>query len=401
MLYAKGLCKQLWAEAINTAVFVLNRTGTSTEKDKTPIELWQKKSIDVSMLRVFGCDVYAHIPDQKRKKWDAKSKKGIFVGYSETTKGAKVFFPDERKIQLSRDVIFDEKLKTVDLTDCVSFESENAVQSHIDKTNQNNALNDDNNASASSDNGSIRNVSLSNSNESILDTSNAESIESDVTIRNASDTSYVPDSEYETGSSGDTSMDSVFESPPSRPLNKWCDVALDNVVDKRLRSGKNLFCEINDAYETAFMAVNNEPVNYNDAVNCEHKEKWLSAKKDEFNSLIQNNTWTLVEKPINASVIDNKWVYKIKYKSNGDVERYKARLVVRGFTQEYGVNYYETFSPVVKFPSMRTILAIAASKNMLMKQFDIKTAFLNSELDETIYMKHRLAIVTVVIKYVN
>lgn len=379
MLYAKGLCKQLWAEAINTAVYVLNRTGTSTEKDKTPFELWQKKSI----FKVFGCDVYAHIPDQKRKKWDAKSKKGIFAGYSETTKGAKVFFPDERKIQLSRDVIFDEKLKTVD----ISFESENAVESSTENTNEHNALSDDNNANVSNDNENIQNVSFSNPNESILDISNAESIESDVTIRNTSDTSYVPDSEYETGSSGDTSMDSVFESPQSRSPNRWCDVALDNVVRNRLRSGKNLFCEINDAYESAFMAVNNEPVNYNDAVNCEQKEKWLSAMTDEFNSLIQNKTWTLVEKPINASVIDNKWVYKIKYKSNGDIERYKARLVVRGFTQEYGVNYYETFSPVVKFPSMRTILAIAASKNMLMKQFDIKTAFLNSELDETIYMK--------------
>lgn len=389
MLYAKGLCKQLWAEAINTAVFVLNRTGPTANKNETPFELWHKKSIDVSILKVFGCDVYAHIPDQKRKKLDAKSKKGIFVGYSETTKGFKVFFPDERKILLSRDVIFDEKLKTFDVTISDSFESENTVRSNIDKTNENETSNNDNNTNnTSDDNENIQNVSVSNSNESVLDTSNAVSIESDVTIRNASDTSYVPDSEYETDNSGDTSFESTIASPPqSRTPNRWCDVTLDNTVRNRLRSGNNLFCEINNACESAFMAINNEPANYNDAVNCEQKEKWLNAMTDEFNSLMQNNTWTLVEKPVDASVIDNKWVYKIKYKSNGDIDRYKARLVVRGFTQEYGVNYYETFSPVVKFPSMRTILAIAASKNMLMKQFDIKTAFLNSELDETIFMK--------------
>lgn len=79
-------------------------------------------------------------------------------------------------------------------------------------------------------------------------------------------------------------------------------------------------------------------------------------------------------------MIDNRWVYKLKLKPTGEIDRYKARLVVRGFTQQFGTNYDETFSPVVKLPSIRMILAIAVAENMHMQQFDVKTAFLHGEL---------------------
>lgn len=90
--------------------------------------------------------------------------------------------------------------------------------------------------------------------------------------------------------------------------------------------------------------------------------------------------------PNDKEVIDNLWIYKIKIKSNGEVERYK---VIRGFTQKYGINYIETFSPVVRFTSIRAILAIAAADNMSVKQFDVKTAFLNSDLEDEVYKKQR------------
>lgn len=90
--------------------------------------------------------------------------------------------------------------------------------------------------------------------------------------------------------------------------------------------------------------------------------------------------------PEGKNVVDNRWVFKIKHRPSGEIDRYKARIVARGFTQQHGIDYDETFSPVVKFPSIRIILAIAASKNLQLKQFDVKTAFLNSELEEEIYM---------------
>lgn len=108
---------------------------------------------------------------------------------------------------------------------------------------------------------------------------------------------------------------------------------------------------------------------------------------DEYKSLIDNNTWILVDKPNNQQLIDNKWVFKVKENPDGSIERYKARLVARGFSQRYGIDYEETFSPVVRFTSIRTILAIAAQKRMKVKQFDVKTAFLYGELEEDVYMQ--------------
>lgn len=107
---------------------------------------------------------------------------------------------------------------------------------------------------------------------------------------------------------------------------------------------------------------------------------------DEFDSLVKNKTWILVDKPNNQKVIDNEWVFKIKRNPNGSIEKYKARLVVRGFTQQYGVDYKETFSPVMRFTSVRAILSIAASTKMKIIQFDVNTAFLNGELEEIVYM---------------
>lgn len=113
--------------------------------------------------------------------------------------------------------------------------------------------------------------------------------------------------------------------------------------------------------------------------------------QDEYDLLIKNQTWNLVDRPKGQRVADNRWVFKTQRNTDGSLERFKARLVARGFTQEYGLSYEESFSPVVRFKSIRTILAVAAEKQMKLKQFDVKIAFLNEELDEKVYMKQPIA----------
>jgi hypothetical protein len=100
-----------------------------------------------------------------------------------------------------------------------------------------------------------------------------------------------------------------------------------------------------------------------------------------------NNTWTLVPLPIDRKPVSCKWVFKIKQSANGEVEQYKARLVARGFTQTYGVDYNETFALVAKLTSIRCILALATLEDIKIHQMDVKTAFLNDELEEEIYME--------------
>lgn len=107
MIHSHDLQLSLWAEAVNAAVYVLNRTGTSTVKNKTPYDLWHEKTANVDNLRVFGSFVYTHIPKQKRHKFDRKATKCIFVGYSEISKGFRVYNPDKQTIEVVRDVNFE------------------------------------------------------------------------------------------------------------------------------------------------------------------------------------------------------------------------------------------------------------------------------------------------------
>lgn len=109
--------------------------------------------------------------------------------------------------------------------------------------------------------------------------------------------------------------------------------------------------------------------------------------QDEMTSIEQNQVWELVKAPAGKSVIANRWIFKIKKDANGNVQRYKVRLVAKGYNQEEGIDYTETFSPVVRFDSIRLILAMAAKENLVLQQFDVKTAFLNGTIEEDIYMK--------------
>ncbi|GBM62788.1 Retrovirus-related Pol polyprotein from transposon TNT 1-94 [Araneus ventricosus] len=107
ILHHKGFPLKLWAEAVNTAVYVLNRTGPTREKEKTPIELWSGSSFNVGYLRVFGTKCFVHVPKQRKQKLDPKSVAGFFVGYCGEKDGYRVWLKEHNNIILSRDVIFE------------------------------------------------------------------------------------------------------------------------------------------------------------------------------------------------------------------------------------------------------------------------------------------------------
>lgn len=127
-----------------------------------------------------------------------------------------------------------------------------------------------------------------------------------------------------------------------------------------------------------------EPSSFKDA--SQHSE-WIKAMEEEIEALKQNETWELVPKPKEVHPITCKWVYKLKTRSDGSIDRYKARLVARGFSQKYGLDYEETFSPVAKITTVRVLLALAAKQSWKLWQMDVKNAFLHGELDRSIYME--------------
>ena len=109
--------------------------------------------------------------------------------------------------------------------------------------------------------------------------------------------------------------------------------------------------------------------------------------KEETKSIQENDVWDLVELPKDRKAVGSKWVFKVKTAADGSIERYKARLVAQGFSQKYGLDYDETFCPVVRPESIRTVIALAVKKGLKLHQMDVTTAFLNGELEEEVYMK--------------
>jgi hypothetical protein len=106
----------------------------------------------------------------------------------------------------------------------------------------------------------------------------------------------------------------------------------------------------------------------------------------EYDAVIKNQTWKIVECPKDVKPIGCKWVYRIKYKENGEIDKYKARLVTKGFAQKEGIDYEETFAPTAKWNTIRVVLALAAQNGWKVHQMDVKSAFLNGDLQEDVYM---------------
>ena len=130
-----------------------------------------------------------------------------------------------------------------------------------------------------------------------------------------------------------------------------------------------------------------EPQTFHQAVNSEHKQEWKKAMLEEIESLLKNETWSFESLPPGRNTVKNKWVFRIKVKSDGTIERFKARLVAKGFTQTQGMDYTETFAPTARAESIRIILSIVGAEGLFMIQFDIKTTYLNSTIAEVIYME--------------
>ncbi|CAG9136577.1 unnamed protein product [Plutella xylostella] len=130
-----------------------------------------------------------------------------------------------------------------------------------------------------------------------------------------------------------------------------------------------------------------EPQTATEALNGPEADGWRKAMKDEYDSFIKNKCWTLTERDPEHKPVKCKWVYKKKYGLNGELLKFKARLVAKGYSQQYGIDYQETFSPVVRYSTIRMLLALSAEYNMSIDHLDVKTAFLNGELEETVYME--------------
>ncbi|KAL0283992.1 UNVERIFIED_CONTAM: Retrovirus-related Pol polyprotein from transposon TNT 1-94 [Sesamum angustifolium] len=133
--------------------------------------------------------------------------------------------------------------------------------------------------------------------------------------------------------------------------------------------------------------LENEPRTINEALSSPEAPFWKEAINSEIESIMQNHTWELVDVPSGSKPLGCKWILKKKYKADGSIDKYKARLVAKGFKQKEGLDFFDTYSPVTRITSIRVLIAVAALYDLEIHQMDVKTAFLNGELDEEIYME--------------
>ena len=359
---SKSVRDSLWSEAIASATHIWNRVINRGVTDATPYEKWFGKKPDVSHIRTFGAPAFVRIPDSQRKKLDDKSWEGIFVGYdSLTDKNYRVYDPGDRKVKVVSDVIVEDG--------CLKSSIVLFPFSSIDKTDACFA-------------------------EPEVDdpVSEEDSYDTCVEDEDGSDSTVVPSSSEEEEESSDELldearnifMDEQIEKPPvikrgpGRPLGSKNGPKQMHVEHQMERRSKKM--------KLAAQAVALDPVSVEDALSRPDGTLWKEAMESEMESLRMNKTWELVELPHGSRPITCRWVFKSKLNPDSSLFKRKARLVVHGYRQKSGIDYEETFAPVVRHESVRTLLALVAHHDMDMVQFDVKTAFLNGHLDETIFM---------------
>ena len=385
MLIAAGLPPTFWALAVDAAVYCRNRSPTTSLDDRTPYEAWCGKRPAISHMRVFGCLAFAHIRKEERTKLDPKAKPCIFVGYSPDSSTYRLWDIQENKVIESQDVYF--------------VESELGIKARGAA------------AQTASPTSLLPRLNLSDKDALNTNATNAAQ-SSDLPPLIPPPSGLAPSMPTGTHSSNNSAppptsppllapptQPSPTTGPQSMPTTGVQPRALsreERQLQDCLKSGPRyhapstianlaLIAHANISQSTNGI-IDSDPTTYRAAVNSSQQHSWRAAMDSEMASLHKAATFSLVPLPANRTAIGCKWVYKTKRGADGTITKYKARLVAKGFLQRYGVDYDETYAPVARYPSIRAILALTAHHDWELHQMDVKSAYLNGDLEEDIYM---------------
>ncbi|KAK1631716.1 hypothetical protein QYE76_006031, partial [Lolium multiflorum] len=294
----------------------------SKSVETTPYELWFNKKPKLSFLKVWGCEAY--VKKLQPDKLEPKAEKCVFIGYPKETIGYTFYHRSEGKIFVAKNGTFLEKeFLTKEVTG--------------------------------------RKVELDEIEESLL-VDQSSAVPEDVPVPPTPAREEANDNDHETSNEIATEP---RRSTRERATPDWYDPCLNVMI-----------VDNNDE----------DPATYEEAMMSPDSNKWQEAMKSEMGSMYDNKVWTLVDLPDSRKAVENKWIFKRKTDADGNITVYKARLVAKGFRQIQGVDYDETFSPVAKLKSVRILLAIAAFFDYEIWQMDVKTAFLNGDIEEELYM---------------
>jgi len=331
-------------EAQNHAAYLFNRMPHGIDTI-SPYEHIFKRKPDLSTLQPFGCVCFAFVPPEKHHKLEDNGLKCRLLGYgddfqTEEIKGYKLLNEDTGIVFFSDNVVFPKHIKFERLDDCYYNSNEDrAIDELFDP---------------------------------IINLSQVE--------RENKSQDEVEDSSQVEKEESDDDFFSVQEEENDTPLHEAQHAELIKQLDKETWWRPK-------GVEFALRATTDgTPINYKTAISGPDKGKWMAAFKAELDSIKKNKTYKLRQTKDGERAIGCKWVLKIKLKPDGNIDKYKARLVAQGFKQRKGLDYNETFAPVAKFKSIRIMLALAGSNRWKVFHDDATSAFLNGNLHETILM---------------
>jgi Reverse transcriptase (RNA-dependent DNA polymerase)/gag-polypeptide of LTR copia-type/GAG-pre-integrase domain len=349
-MFHAHLPQSFWSEIFESIVFIINRIPSSSIQSQSPYSLLHHKDPDYSFFKVLGCQCFPFTRPYTSHKLAPRSIPCVFLGYSSTYKGYKCLNLSTNKIIISRHVLFNEDVfpfkyhlpvPSSDLPSSVPTQLVVYSPSQSSSISQTNTL-----------------------------SQNPPPITHVYQRRNHNSHSALPQTPVPI-----TQPASV---PPSQsvsvptPVHPMLTRSRTKTIPKALLASNNPISPL-DLDPTTYSQASKDP-------------KWRDAMATELDALAKNQTWTLVPHTEASNVVGCKWVFKTKRRSDGSVERYKARLVAKGYTQEEGLDYTETFSPVVKPTTIRLVLSLAVTHNWCIRQLDINNAFLHGDLEETIFM---------------
>lgn len=347
MLRHSKLSVAYWAEAVATACHIKNISPTRSIGNKIPKKEFMGESISYNHLRIFGCLSYVHTPKEKRKKFDAVSKPCVFVGYTATSKQYRFYDPISKRLIVSASAKFMEgKICTVQ-NNCVMgiSHSDNIGEDLFDPLGETDTRNENEGNHLPA----------------------AEELAPEIEEVQAAIPAEVPVQPLPQLTLRRSTRHST---PPNRLTYEHADTDDDEDV-AAMFSGE----------------LDKGEISYVDATTGNDSEKWLSSMQKEYDSLVVNDTWKLVLLPEGKKAIPCRWVYKIKPATRAEKEIYKSRLVAKGFRQVCGVDYDDTYAPVVRLSALRILLSVSVNLGMHVHTMDVKNAFLNSELDYDVYME--------------
>jgi len=409
MKTAGEIPNKLWGELFKTANFLRNRTPSAKLNGKTPFEKWYGLPPPMDHFRVIGCDVYVHVPTELRKALDPKAIKCKMLGYATSQKAYRLWDIEKQEIVISRDCTFHEDTKSLPY----NFK-------HGNKLNKNEiAYTMDDMESSYNDTvyAQVFPKTINAAQDQVAPTPEItyqpihpqqEDESSDASQSTTSSEADNPahDTDYYSNDFDSSDTDTVHVPveaviPCNAPI---VEAQQNNTNVQPRRSSRLNHTNAQDQFilssifgEDPFDSVLSSemstestrfiPKNHKEAMASEDADKWMLAAMEEMTSLQINNVYSLVKRPTNKKTIKTRYVYSIKELANGDIDKYKVRYVVKGFNQIHGIDYMETFSPVIKSKSVKILLSMANAEGWQVHQMDVKTAFLNAELTELLYVE--------------